>query len=277
MNKQNVTKFFKMVKTTINRRSPEILTGIGVAGMITTTVLAVKATPKALKKIEEKKLEVYDELDPLDVPSQALPEDVKLKPIEVVKVTWKCYIPAVVTGAASIACIVGASKVNLKRNAALATAYNLSQTALTEYKEKVVETIGDKKEQKIRESIAQDKIDKNPPSEEVNKSLVILGNGDFPVKDTLSGRYFISNENKLDAIENKINSKLLSYDYVSLNEIYDELELEPTSLGDQLGWNRYRDGEFRFNKYNTSKLPDGRPCLVLDYHVGPRYEYDSSY
>ena len=104
----------------------------GIAGMITTTVLAVRSTPKALKLIEEKKKE-----EGVD----------KLTPAETVKTAWKCYIPAMVLGATSVGCLVGASRVSLRRNAALATAYKLSETALTEYREQVVETIGEKKEQ----------------------------------------------------------------------------------------------------------------------------------
>ena len=47
--KTNVSKIMKDIKITMSKRSPEILTGLGIAGMITTTVLAVKATPKAIK------------------------------------------------------------------------------------------------------------------------------------------------------------------------------------------------------------------------------------
>ena len=114
--------------------------------MITNTVVALKATPKALELINEKKQE-YD----VD----------KLKALDVVKTTWKCYVPATVTGSLSIACLIGASSVNFRRNAALATAYRLSETALSEYREKVVETIGEKKEQNIRESVAKEQIKKN--------------------------------------------------------------------------------------------------------------------
>ena len=81
----------------ISKRSPEILIGIGIAGMVTTTVLAVKATPKALELINDKK----DEL-----------EVEKLTPIETVKATWKCYVPAAVSGAVSIACLLGSHSVN---------------------------------------------------------------------------------------------------------------------------------------------------------------------
>ena len=108
MNKEAISKFARDVRTSLSRHSPAILMGIGIAGMVTTTVVAVKATPKALRLIEEKKQE-------LDVES--------LTPVETVKAAWKCYIPAAVTGAVSIACLIGSNSVNTKRNAALATAY----------------------------------------------------------------------------------------------------------------------------------------------------------
>ena len=272
MNKPNVMKYFKMVKTFTKKHSPEILTGIGIAGMVTTTVLAVKATPKALEKIKEKKVKVYDELDPSEVPAQGIPEDVKLKPMEVVKVTWKCYVPAVITGTASIACIIGANKVNYARNAALATAYNLSQTALAEYKEKVVETIGEKKEQTIREKIAQDKVDK---VEQVpNNEIVMIGNGDVLFLEPVSMRCFMSNEEEVRRIINNLNYRMISgyEEYISLSEFYDEIGLARTSTSDDVGWNIGRDGQISIS-FVAAKNNEGKPCLMLDYMVSPRYDY----
>ena len=148
-----MSKFIRGAKISISKHSPEILTGIGIAGMITTTFLAVRATPKALELIEEKK----DELNNKQVEERLdkngdlrdYKEITKLKFPDLFKATWKCYIPAAVTSVVSIACLVGASSVHIKRNAVLATAYQLSETALTEYKEKVIETIGEKKEEVI--------------------------------------------------------------------------------------------------------------------------------
>ena len=116
MGTKNLTAIVKGVKNTLAQHSPEILTGIGIAGMITTTILAVKATPKAVQLIEAKKDEL--QLDPEE----------KLTIGETIQATWKCYVPAAVTGVAATACLIGASSVNLKRNAALATAYKLSET-----------------------------------------------------------------------------------------------------------------------------------------------------
>lgn len=272
MTKTDVSKFFKMAQKTIAKYSPEILTGIGIAGMITTTVLAVKATPKALEKIKEEKVKVYDELDPSEVPAQGIPEDVKLKPMEVIKVTWKCYVPAVITGTASIACIIGANKANYARNAALATAYNLSQTALAEYKEKVVETIGEKKEQTIREKIAQDKVDK---VEKVpNNEIVMIGSGDVLFLEPVSMRCFMSNEEEVRRIINNLNYRMISgyEEYISLSEFYDEIGLARTSTSDDVGWNIGRDGQISIS-FVAAKNNEGKPCLMLDYMVSPRYDY----
>ena len=109
-----MSNVFNTTKVFIKKHSPEILTGIGVTGMITSTMLAVKATPKALILIEDAK----------DVKNN------ELTTLETIKVAWKPYIPAVVTGIASTACIIGASTVNYKRNAALATAYAISEKTL---------------------------------------------------------------------------------------------------------------------------------------------------
>lgn len=94
MPKQSLASIAKGVRTAMKKHSPEILTGIGIAGMITTTVMAVKATPKALILLEEKK----DELD-----------TDRLEPKDIVKTAWPCYIPAAVVGSISVFCLIGAS------------------------------------------------------------------------------------------------------------------------------------------------------------------------
>lgn len=108
MPKQSLASIAKSVRTAMKKHSPEILTGIGIAGMITTTVMAVKATPKALILLEEKKEELDTD---------------KLEAKDIIKTAWPCYIPAAVVGSISVFCLIGASSTNLRRNAALATAY----------------------------------------------------------------------------------------------------------------------------------------------------------
>lgn len=254
MTKPNMTAFFKNVKEVVTKHSPEILTAIGITGMVVTTVMAVRATPKALELIEEKK----DELE--------LGVDEKLTPVETIKATWKCYVPATITGVTSVACLIGASSVNLRRNTALATAYNLSATALSEYKEKVLETVGEKKEQTIRDKVAEDRINKEP----VNHSAIIVsGNGNTRCFDTITKQRFISDIEAIKRTVNELNRRMVNgEDYISLNEFYSEIGMEPVSIGEELGWNVTR-GLIEVN-FSAQLDTDGVPCIVLDYAVVPK-------
>lgn len=254
MGKTNLATIAKDIRKFASKRSPEILTGIGIAGMITTTILAVRATPKALKLIEDQKEE--ESVD-------------ELSSFEVVKVAWKPYIPAMVTCVASTACLIGASSVNTKRNAALATAYKLSETALSEYRDKVVETIGEKKERIVRDKVAEERVKKNPVSK---NEVIVTGNGKTLCFDPISGRYFMCSIETIKRAENTLNKQMLHdiSGYVSLNEFYDEIGLDHTSVGDDLGWNTDQIIDIDF----SSQLNDnGEPSVVLDYLVAPKYDF----
>lgn len=276
MNKPNVTKLFKNVQQIASRRSPEILIGIGIAGMITTTVLAVKATPKAMELMRAEKRRknkdstiIFDEAKSTYRGHGKQPYCCKLSLFETVKTTWKCYIPAVSTGIVSAACLIGAQSVNARRNAALATAYKLSETAFTEYKDKVVETIGEKKEQAIKDKITQEKLEKNPVS---SNEVIMTEKGNTLCFDPLSARYFLSDIDQIKRVEYALNEMMFVTDYVSVNDLYDELGLAHTSVGDDLGWCLHRDGKAKFD-FSARIADDGRPCLVLDYWVAPKYGY----
>ena len=257
MKKPDISKMVKNAQAILSKHSPEILTGIGVAGLLTTTVLAVRATPKALTLIEgEKKKKHVD----------------KLTPVETVKTAWKPYIPAAVTGVMATACIIGASSVNAKRNAALATAYTISETALKEYREKVVETIGEKKEQAVRDSVAKEKVEKNPVS---NNEVIITEKGNTLCYDSISGRYFRSDIDKIRRAASELDYRLRSEMYVSLNDFYYELGLPAIRMGEDLGWN-VDQGPLTID-YSSQLAEDGTPCLVMDYHIAPRYDYRTLY
>ena len=255
MQKPDVKAFINNTKRTLSKHSPEILTAIGITGMITTTVLAVKATPKALELIEQKKKEEYTD---------------ELTPVEVVKTCWKPYIPAVITGVTSTACLIGANSVNAKRNAALATAYKMTETALSEYKEKVIETIGEKKERAIKDKIAKDKIDNNP----VNSTQVIVtGSGTTRFYDAAAGRYFVSDMEKIKRAVNDLNKRMLNEMYISWNEFYMALDLEPIEMGDAMGWNIHEEGFIELD-WSSQICEDGTPCIVMSYLVAPKYGFD---
>lgn len=252
MGKHSLSSIAKSVRTAMKKHSPEILTGIGIAGMITTTVMAVRATPKALVLIEDKKTELETDI---------------LSGKEIVKTAWSCYIPAAVVGTVSIFCLIGASSTNLRRNAALATAYTLSESTLKEYQEKVVETIGEKKEQSIRDSVSKDKMMRNP----VREVILTEKSGNTICYDVISGRYFKSDRDKISRVVNELNRRMRDEMYITLNDFYYELGLDGTKMGDMLGWNI--DKGYIELAFSSHLDANDTPCLVIDYQVAPVYDY----
>lgn len=258
MNKPNFSQIVRSVRSSITKHSPEILTGVGIAGMITAGILAVKETPKALQLIEEKKKE--QSVD-------------KLTKLDTVKATWKCYVSPVALAGVSTVCLIGSSRVSSRRNAALATAYKISETALTEYREKVVETIGEKKEQAIRESIAKDQLNKHPAT---TKEIYITGSGETRFYDPSSGRYFTADLENMRRAVNDLNERMINSidSYVSLNDFYEEIGLGYVLVGDEVGWNVSKWGLIKLDTH-AQKDDKGNPCLVLDFSQNPpRREYD---
>lgn len=251
MKLSNVTQ---TITTFTKKNSPTILTAIGISGMIASTIFAIEATPKAVRLIEEKKRELKVE---------------KLTPVETVKTTWKCYIPTVVLTVLSSGCIIGANSVHAKRNAALATAYTISETALREYKDKVIETIGEKKEQAVRDAIAKDKIDKNPVSK---SEVIITKKGDTLCYDPWSSRYFKSDPEKIRKAINDLNYQIINEGMVTLNDFYYLLDLDSTRAGEDLGWNVNKGGQINF-RFSSQIADDETPCLVLEFINPPTYDY----
>ena len=233
------------VITKVSEKSPEILVGIGLAGMLTSTVLAVKATPKAL-----------------DILAQ---EEEELTNIEKVKKTWKCYIPAAVGYCTSAACIIAATTTQNKRGAMLAGAYKLSESALLEYRNKVVEVVGEEKEKEIRDSIAKDRVDNQPV-------VTCLGKGDYLCYDMLSGRYFKSDIDKIQKVVNEMNYKLLNDNILSLNEFYYELGMKATDMGYEQGWDISK-GMIEVSFSSTISEND-EPCIVMHFDNPPQYGFD---
>jgi hypothetical protein len=236
--------------------------------MITTTVLAVKATPKAMELIEEAQVRKHADIhgDYHDLGREPLTA------VETVKAAWKPYVPAAITGTLSIVCLIGASATNYKRNAALATAYQVVSTTLADYKEQVVESIGEKKEKTIREKVAQKQIDRMP--EHSQQPVIITGAGDVWFIDPMSNQEFLSDIEKVRKIFNDLNYRMVvgMEEYISLSELYDELGIERTAVSDELGWNLGKSGQIEFTMHACTRK-NGQPALMLEYLVAPRRDF----
>lgn len=239
------TKFF------LNKNLPSILAGMAVVGVGTTTVFAVYAANKSRQDIyDENQNREYDDLDYLTTKEE-------------VTLVWKNYIPTAISATATIACIIGSNSVNLRRNAAIAGLYSLSEASLKDYKEKVVNEIGTRKEEKLQNEIHQEKLNANPPND---SQVIMTGYGDTLCWDALSDRYFKSDLETLRQVQNTLNYRLLSEMWISLNEVYEELGLNDIRLGCDLGWSVDHPVDFKFDAMLT---PNGQPCIRLDYEIGP--------
>lgn len=261
MQTTNLAKVAKNLGGIISKNSPTILTGVAVGGLITTVILAVRATPKALRILDEEKDDYIDKLV----------EEGRVKDFnswDIIQLTWKCYIPAAAVGTATIACIIGANSISLRRNAALASVYSITEAAFKEYQAKVTETLGKNKEEKIRDEIAKERITNNPPGK---AEIIFTGKGEVLCYDSYTGRYFKGDIETIRKIENELNRRLRDEMFIGLNELYYELGLAPTKLGNEMGWDM--DHGYLEFKFSSQLTDEEQPCLVVDYEVYPRFSY----
>lgn len=228
------------------KNSTTILTGTAVVGVLSTTVLAVKATPKALKDI--KHFEGWDR---------------PATPWEVVRISWTNYIPAAVSGSLTIAAIVGLNSIGNRKNAMLMAAYTLTERAYSDYKDEVVTMLGSKKADQAIDAVAKKRMDENPVS---RNEVIVTGLGENLFYDSISGRYFKSDVQAVRAAENDLNYALIHGNDQSLSDFYSNIGLAPTEYGDSVGWNYAKLMELYFS---THLAEDGRPAVSIEYRQLP--------
>lgn len=276
MNLQNAvkypTKVLKVAKNFIGEHSPAILTGFGVAGVVVTTVMAVKATPRAQQLIfEARKDKMGDEkLDEVvidDIVGDSTIDLPNLTVLETIRVAGPTYVPTALMGAATIGCILGANSVNARRNAALASLYSLSEQTLRDYKAKTKELVGEKKEQKIADEAIGEQLNRVPWDD---GKVINTGKGTTLFFDPYSGRYFYNDYQVLRAAQNDVNALVIGDYCASLNDFYDRIGLDTTIAGEEVGWNMQNMCELTFTAKLTSK---GEPCAVIGFQKGPGYSY----
>ena len=262
---QTFDKVVRATARTIAEHSPTILTAMGVAGVFTTAGLAVKATPAAMRDVDKANAEIYKkQLHDGFAEGEQLRQLTKW---EIVKLTWKRYIPAATMGLSTAGAIVGVNSIHSRRNAALASIYSLTDTALREYQEKAVDILGEKGEAKLRDALEEDRLAKNPVT---NSEVVITGNGEMLCYETLTGRYFMSDIESLRQAQNDVNASIINHMYASQNDFYEAINLHQTEYGDELGWEIGNLIELEF----TSKVADdGRLCLVVSHRNRPKPNY----
>lgn len=245
-------------QTFVKRNSATILTCVGAAGVVATTVTAVKATPKAVLLLEMAREEKGEELTKL----------------EKVKIAGPAYIPSVVLGASTIACIFGANVLNKQGQASLMSAYALADSSYKDYKAKVNELYGEEADQQVRAEIAKDKYEDDPV--EVHEDNHRLFYDDY------SGRYFEADPTTVQRAEYELNRSLMMDDGVRLNDWYELIDLEPLEHGNDFGWSTCENSAMYWQTWidfhhQTVTMDDGLECTIISFMEEPYADFDDWY
>lgn len=243
----------KSSKLFLKRNASTILTCVGGAGVIVTSIMTAKATPKALFLLEQSKEEKGEELTKF----------------EVVKTAAPAYIPAILAGASTIACIFGANVLNKCQQAALMSAYALLDNSYKDYKRKVGELYGEDANANIREDLVKDKYEETVISVHDDKTLFY---------DMFAERYFESTIEELQRAEYNLNRELALHNYVSLNDFYLMLGLDPLDSGAEYGWSTRACHTFYGQSWidfchEKVTMDDGMECCILTTITEPVLKY----
>lgn len=235
----------------LKKHSPTILTVVGVSGVVITSILSVKATPKVLMLIEKAK---EDKGDNLTI-------------TETIKAAWKPYVPAVISGLSTIACIVSINYISSKRQADLMSAYIILDNTFKEYRNKVNDVYGEDADTKVRNELVNSKYD----------GQLLLKEGEELFFDYNSMQFFISTMDKVLQAESKFLKMLENNIYVCMNDYYEMLGISQIPSGDVRGWylfeynDPYDCAELEFS-YDKNILPDGTPCWVITTNNEPQVD-----
>lgn len=295
--KQGVVKGYNKVSLQAVKHSPEILAGIGVVGVVASTVLACKATMKINDVLEDAKDQLDKVKEVVNDPAYAgqyNEEDAKKdtaiiyvqKGVEIVKI----YLPAITLGAVSLGCLLASNNILRKRNAALGAAYATLDKSYKTYRNRVAERFGDEVEKEIRYGIKAEKVEKTVIDENGNEVTV---EEETKVMDpnlySDYARFFDEassywqkdpeyNLMFLKAQQQYANDLLKTRGRLFLNEVYELLGIEKSKAGQIVGWvydpvNPVGDNFVDFGIYDMSKervrafVNGYEPNILLDFNV----------
>ena len=244
-----MNKLVRHTKLFLSRNGSTILTCMGGVGLVATAVLTAKATPKAMTRVQTAREEKGEELTKVETVIAAAP----------------AYIPPVITGVATLACIFGANMFNKRQQASLVSAYALLDNSYKEYKKKVGDLYGEDANNNVKAEIAKDKY---------AESQVEPSDGMKLFYDDFSGRLFESTIEKVKDAEYNLNRDLSMRGYATLNEFYDYLGLVPIDGGDDLGWSSGMNFDYYWQEWidfshHKTTMGDDLECIIITMFAEP--------
>ena len=253
--KQLFLKMGRKAGVFLRHNSATVLSVVGAVGVVATIVVSTKAATKAQCLLEQAKEEKGEDLTKL----------------EIVKAAGPAYIPTVLLGASTIACILGANVLNKRQQAALVSAYALVDTSFKKYRNKVDELYGEDANSEITKEIAKDQYTGYEKTDDTDKELFY---------DAFSNRYFESTMADVIKAEYEINRMLSQDTGIFLNEFYELLGLETVDYGDYLGWSSFELVETYWYQWiefqhETVIMDDGLKCTIIHMQFEPTYDFEN--
>ena len=246
------------IQVFIKRNAPTTLSCLGVAGVVATAVTAVKATPKALSLVKQAEEEKGN----------------KLSKWEKVNLAGPAYIPSVLIGTATVACILGANLISRRQQATLMSAYALLDRSYKEYRDKTDELYGEEAGEHVRGEIAKDKY----TDDKYTDDSVSVDDDKELFFDFYSGRYFESTKEAVQWAEYETNRAMVVNGAVCLNEFYDFLGLDPKPEYELLGWSCGQIEEMYLHpwiefEHSTTQIDEDMECTIINMPLSPFIDY----
>lgn len=275
-----INKDMALTLLKVQKNSPTLLFGAGVVGVVTTVVLASKATLQ-LNDIVEDTSVLVNKINDLEHKDYSPEDKVKDKAIAYTQSGLKIaklYAPAFAVGVVSIGCLTGSHQILTRRNVALSAAYAGAEKALRDYRGRVVESIGAEKESKIWQPVEM--VDTIGEDGKKTKAPTITAKGGSPYK-VLFGEHNPNwndqaeyNQIFIQAQQNYANDLLRARGYVFLNDVHEMLGLERTKAGQIVGWvlngsgdNFIDFGVFADNYQGMRFVSGDERSIWLDFNV----------
>lgn len=255
----NIHGMLNAVKGFAIKHGPEILTAVGTIGLIASGVMAVNQTPRAMEILKAHE----EELGVEELPAQ-----------EKFKACWKTYLPSVLLATSSVASIIFARRIDARRAAAWAAAYQMSENALLRLESAVKDEFGENKLKKVQDNATTKLIEENPVNPE---EIINTGDGDDLFMDYYSKRYFRSCTKAINTRYNHFIARLQHEDYMTPNDWLYEMDLP--RICPELGDCKYFTSAMYQSKllddepeYTYGPGPFGAPCGIVKLSCEPSFD-----
>lgn len=260
MNKADtIAKFSRAIHNVgfqLKKYSPEIMTVAGIVGMVTSTVMACKATTKASEIIDETKTSVsmiHDLVADQAVPESEYSEEDSKRDLVIVysKAAMKfikLYGPSLAIAGLSAGSILSSTTILRKRNIAIGTAYTALDRSFRTYRDRVIEKFGEDFDKELKygtttKVIEETTVDENGNEKTETKTVTVADPNNYSIyarfyDDGCAGWTKNPEYNLifLNQQQSWANDKLKANGHLFLNEVYEMLGIPKTAIGQRVGW-----------------------------------------